>query len=143
MLITVATKVTLFRLLLVTPITILLFIKTPDYFGIAIILFWIAILSDFLDGFIARKFHQETNLGSFLDALTDKILVYVLIFSFLKLGLYYSIIVVFMFLRDIIVDFIRNFFAIKGNVIASNKWGKMKFSFQCVSLNFCFFFLYS
>jgi CDP-diacylglycerol--glycerol-3-phosphate 3-phosphatidyltransferase len=69
--ITLATKVTIFRIFLVAPITLLL---AHNYlvaagFGLAL-----AAFTDWLDGYIARRYHQQTALGALLDPLADKLL---------------------------------------------------------------------
>lgn len=72
-----ANKVTIARILLI-PIFIVLFSKYPDWpEGIyyATIVFLLASATDKLDGYIARKYNQVTNLGKLLDPLADKLLI--------------------------------------------------------------------
>jgi cardiolipin synthase len=63
--------ITIIRILL-TPFFVILLLK--DLFGLALMIFTIAGLSDALDGFIARYFNQRTTLGAYLDPIADKIL---------------------------------------------------------------------
>ena len=79
---TLATKLTFRRLFLIIPITFLLYLDLKIYLISSFILFCIAIATDYLDGLIARNLGEETEFGGFLDAFSDKILIYVLIFSF-------------------------------------------------------------
>ena len=69
----VPNTLTVLRLLLIFPISILLY---KELYLWSLILFGLAGLSDLADGYIARKFNQKTSLGSFLDPATDKVLIF-------------------------------------------------------------------
>ena len=72
---TYANLITLFRIFL-TPIMILVFClykEDPRYF--LVLIFFIASITDYLDGYIARKYNQISDLGKFLDPVADKLLV--------------------------------------------------------------------
>lgn len=66
-----ANLLTIFRILLIAPF---LYFINQGRFGTALLLFFIASLTDFFDGFVARKFNQQSKLGQTLDPLADKIL---------------------------------------------------------------------
>ena len=66
---------TLGRIVLVPPIVILLFFPGKLPSAIAAFIFLIASLTDFFDGFIARRFKVESSFGRFLDPIADKVLV--------------------------------------------------------------------
>jgi len=66
-----ANLLTIFRILLIAPF---LYFINQGRFGTALLLFFIASLTDFFDGFVARKFNQQSKLGQMLDPLADKIL---------------------------------------------------------------------
>jgi len=76
--VTLANKITLFRLLLIPPFCALVFAYGPAATGlrlVALAVYLAAALSDMLDGWVARRFHQQTRLGKRLDPLADKLLI--------------------------------------------------------------------
>ncbi len=68
---TVANALTIFRIVLTAPF--LYFIK-EGRFGLALLVFFVASVTDFADGYVARRFSQQTSAGQFLDPLADKLL---------------------------------------------------------------------
>jgi len=133
--ITLATKITLFRVLLTIPIVTLLGFKE---FYISFILFIFASVSDFLDGYLARKRNEITDLGKFADQLADKILITSVFIIFMNLNFLGAWFVITVVVRDIVVSGIRMIAAEKGKVIAADKIGKFKTVTQ-VSLIFVLF----
>lgn len=106
---------------------------------IAGVLFIIACLSDFVDGRIARKRHLVTDLGKFLDAIADKILVNSVLVIFAANGMVSPFIAVVVIARDTIVDAIRMMAASRGKVIAAGISGKIKSAFMMIGLSLTFF----
>lgn len=118
---------------------------------ISCIVFLVAAYTDHLDGYLARKWHQVTDLGKFLDPIADKMLVNsTLIFiavswpfatgqlsSDPNVSAVIAVCVILMILRDLIVDTMRFVAASKGKVVAANIFGKLKTVFQMVALPFC------
>ncbi len=95
-------------------------------FIIAGILFILASLTDFLDGYIARKYGLITNTGKMLDAIADKVLVNSVLIILASLRYISPIIPVIIVLRDIVVNAIKMEAASRGTVIAAIKSGKLK-----------------
>lgn len=137
------TKLTVFRLILsLVIIFILLFpwsminVTIPQVlvsgvtvdirYPIAGVLFIIASLTDFLDGYLARKNNQITNTGKMLDAIADKVLVDSVLIILACQGFVNAIVPVVIVLRDIVVDAIKMEAASKGKVVAAIKSGKIK-----------------
>lgn len=90
------------------------------------IIFIIASITDFLDGYIARKHNLVTDFGKLTDAIADKILVDSVLIILASQGRIHSIIPVVIVMRDIIVDSIKMLAASKGKVVAAIKSGKVK-----------------
>lgn len=93
---------------------------------VAGVLFLIASVTDFIDGYIARKYDLITNLGKMLDAIADKILVNSILIILATNGFINPIIPVVIVLRDTFVDAIKMEAASKGKVVAAIKTGKLK-----------------
>lgn len=144
-------RITMVRILMV-PLLVLLYlfpyheynIEMPVYViqGVSIsllniillIVFMIASISDFIDGYIARKYHLVTTLGKFLDPIADKLLVNTLFILFAISGVVSVIPVLLMIWRDTIVDALRMMSASKGIVVAAHMSGKLKTVLQMVAI---------
>ncbi|MBQ7891804.1 MAG: CDP-diacylglycerol--glycerol-3-phosphate 3-phosphatidyltransferase [Erysipelotrichaceae bacterium] len=99
-------------------------------------LFLVASISDFLDGFIARKFNQITTLGKFIDPIADKALTTTMFILFAIDGIIPPLVVLIMVWRDILVDGIRMMCAERGVVVAAGLLGKAKTVAQMVAIVF-------
>lgn len=106
---------------------------------IAGILFILASLTDFLDGYIARKYGLITNTGKMLDAIADKVLVNSVLIILAALRFINPIIPVVIVLRDIVVNAIKMEAASKGKVVAAIKSGKLKTACLMVGTTLIFF----
>lgn len=101
---------------------------------IALILFLIAALSDFLDGWLARKLNLETALGKLLDPLADKILVCSAFVYLSAEGICPFWITALILSREFLVTGLRQIAIEAGHVLAADRLGKWKTSFQLVYL---------
>ena len=108
-----------------------------EYF-VAAVLFLIASFSDFLDGYLARKYNLVTTYGKFMDPIADKLLVdtVVIIMAIQKPELVPPVVAIIMIARDLLVDALRQVASTKGIVLAANIWGKLKTVVQMVALTF-------
>lgn len=93
---------------------------------IAGFLFIIASLTDFLDGYIARKYNLITDFGKLVDAIADKILVNSVLIILSAQGFIHPIIPVVVIIRDSVVNSIKMLAASKGKVVAAINSGKIK-----------------
>ncbi len=124
-------KITISRIIMV-PIIMALYLISAIPYGklIALFLFIIASITDFLDGYIARKYNQVTDTGKFLDPIADKLLVMagiliIIVDSILPIYVY-VIVCAMIFARDYLVNSLRQVASTKGVVIAADKSGKIK-----------------
>lgn len=93
---------------------------------IAGILFILASLTDFLDGYIARKYNLITDFGKLMDAIADKILVNSVLIILAGQGIIHPIIPVVVIIRDSVVNSIKMLAASNGKVVAAINSGKLK-----------------
>ena len=89
-------------------------------------LFILASLTDFLDGYIARKYNLVTDFGKLVDAIADKVLVNSVLIILAAQGFIHPIIPVVVIIRDSVVNSIKMLAASKGKVVAAIKSGKLK-----------------
>ena len=129
-----ATWITASRFPMTIVMLILFFQNTSDLYLTTLVVFALAVFSDILDGYIARKFDQISKFGSRLDALLDKIMVYAMIFSLFYAGIYNPAVVFAMFFRDMLADGLRNYAYEVAESSGSNFWGKAKFTCQSISI---------
>ena len=127
-------KLTVLRMVMVPFFVLALLWPFPHHYLIALALFGIASYTDHLDGKLARKYHQITDFGKFMDPLADKILVISALVCFVSLGLCDVWLVLLIIAREFMVTSIRLVAAGKGTVIAANNWGKIKTVSQIVAI---------
>ena len=151
------TKITVFRLFLTVVIIAILCIPFSmfgfnfpkyDINGVTVEIqylicggiFIVASLTDFLDGYLARKNNQVTDTGKMLDAIADKALVNPILIILAANGFIHCIIPVIIVFRDIIVDAIKMEAASKGKVVAAIGSGKLKTASMMVGISLVFFY---
>ena len=147
-------KITLSRLLLI-PLIVFFYLASfiPYARLVAAILFVIAALTDFVDGRIARKTNQVTDLGKFFDAIADKVLTmtgFILIIAVPITGTapvvwpsWLGVVcVVVMLAREFIISALRQLAASKGKVLAADMSGKIKATLQFVSIVLYMFYAF-
>ena len=155
------TKITFTRIIATVLLIIALFImslidfKSPVLgntginlvFLIIFIFFVVASFTDFLDGYLARKNNQVTDLGKFLDPVADKLLVNSMVIFLIAPSLFAKYAegqiisfnmwcAILLIVRDIVVDALRFIAAQKKVVIAANIFGKLKTVFEMVAISF-------
>ncbi len=139
-------KITIIRIFLV-PIMLLvplLGITGETFWGASLenitilIIFLIASITDFLDGYLARKNNMVTNFGKFLDPIADKLLVITALIMLVEQGIIPSWIPIIIVAREFMVSGIRMLAAGKGNVIAASMLGKIKTVSQIIAISLAF-----
>ena len=144
-------KITLTRIFMIPVFVAIFFLNgvLPFAFGIAAILFALAACTDFIDGHIARSRGLVTNLGKFLDPIADKVLVSTAMLLILTMkdslfaqflgsanGLYIAtaVCICVIMARELIISAFRQIAATRGLVMAADKLGKYKTTFQDISI---------
>jgi len=128
-------KLTVFRVILIPFFVLFLLLDLTAYDKwIALAIFIIASLTDFLDGYIARKYHLVTNFGKFMDPLADKLLVCSALICLIELNRIPAWIVIVIIAREFIISGFRLVASDNGVVIAASYWGKFKTTFQIVMI---------
>jgi len=134
---TTASYITLLRILLIIPI-IYLISTSKVYF--ALFLFILAGLTDYLDGYLARKTGKTSSLGALLDLLADKLLVCIVLIwcVFLSKEIWLIIPTIIIISRELIISSIRQFLVEKTgeNIIKVTYVAKTKTTIQMIAISF-------
>ena len=129
-------KLTLFRVVLIPFFVFFLLAPYFEEYGnyIAVAIFIVASITDFLDGKIARKYNLVTNFGKFMDPLADKLLVCSALICLIQLELIPAWVVIIIIAREFIISGFRLVASDNGVVIAASYWGKFKTAFQMLTV---------
>lgn len=151
-------KISVCRICLI-PIFMFFYLASFIPYGklVATVVFALACFTDFLDGYIARKYHLVTNLGKFLDSIADKIMVMAGLVLLIAVPVvpyvgtvaepaifptYLGAVVGIVILaREFMVSALRQIAATKNIVLAADIYGKIKAVFQFITL--IFYFVYA
>ena len=127
-------QLTLLRILLTPVIVYILTIDTLYYRCLAFVLFFIASLTDWYDGYIARKFGSVTSWGKFLDPLADKILVLSMFMAFFVIGEVALWMVIVIALRDLVITVLRIYAVQHKKPIVTSTFAKWKTASQMAAI---------
>ena len=123
-------RLSLMRIILVPVMLVCFLVNFPYHLFVTLGIFIVASLTDFLDGYIARKYNMVTEIGIFLDSIADKILTttaLMLIAVFNLIPQPYGVLCLFLFVsRDLIVNALRQIASTRGIVVSADKLGKYK-----------------
>lgn len=136
---TLPNQLTILRIIL-TPIFVALFLSENILFKqISVFVYVIAALTDWYDGWIARKLGYTTQWGRFLDPLADKILTSSAFISFASLRLVETWMVVIIVTRDILITFLRSYAELKNKPVITTKGAKAKTFAQMIFIYYLLF----
>ena len=138
---TTANKITMVRILMIPFFIYFALQYDKTSLIIALVLFCLASVTDFLDGYIARKYNQVTDFGKFVDPLADKLLVTAALLIFIEKGIFPAWMVFIVIAREFIITSLRNVAAAKGKVLAASWTGKVKTCVQIAGIIIDFFVL--
>ncbi|MFK8137123.1 MAG: CDP-diacylglycerol--glycerol-3-phosphate 3-phosphatidyltransferase [Bdellovibrionales bacterium] len=121
---------TLTRILMIPAMIWLLLAPTKDSLFTVAILFIIASITDYLDGWVARRYDLVSTLGKFLDPISDKLLVSSLLIMLIPLEVVSPVLVILLISRDILIDGLRAVAASERIIISAGQLGKWKTAIQ-------------
>lgn len=123
---TTANKLTILRIIMIPVFLLVLYLEVPASNYIALVVFALASVTDFIDGYIARNYNQVTDFGKFMDPLADKMLVCAAMCWFVEIGQMPGWALLVVLLREFAVSGLRMIASDKGRVIAAGWSGKVK-----------------
>ena len=129
-----ANKITLLRMLITPVVIVLLYFHGPVTCVLATIAFAFAAMTDWIDGYVARRENMVTSMGKFLDPLADKVLICSVLIMFCYLQWAPAWVVIVIVCRELIVTGLRAMAIDEGMVLAADKFGKAKTIVQIIAI---------
>lgn len=134
-------KITVFRFCCIPFLMAFAYIDFKYHWVAALLVYFIACMSDKADGIIARKNNLVTDFGKLMDPLSDKSLVFAAYLIFVNAGWHTDICIMLMLAREFLVAGIRMAGASSGEIIPANAFGKAKTFLQMSTTGLAFLFL--
>lgn len=125
---------TLSRIVIVPLLVVLMLAKPPWWAMTCCVLFIAASITDWLDGYLARKLNSVSDMGKFMDPIADKVLVSSVLIMLIPLQLIEAVAVLLLINRDVIIGGVRSIAASQGQVIAAGNLGKWKTTTQMIAI---------
>lgn len=126
--------------IVLTPVVMALVLvadQVDEAFGLAAIVFAVAALTDFADGYLARRWEITTTLGAFLDSVADKVLVTGSLLVLVEVGRVWSWAAFIIIARELAVMGLRGVAALEDQSdVPPSNWGKVKALFQFIAIGF-------
>lgn len=130
-----ANIITILRIILVPIFLVILLTEMENKEIFAFIVFIVASISDGIDGYIARKYNQVTELGTFLDPIADKLLISAALLALVYLEVVETWIAAIIILREIFITAFRFYFFVKDSQFSASWLAKKKTLFQIISIS--------
>lgn len=134
---TTASKITLVRVAFIPLYMVFMYLSGGEpglFMWLALGLFIVASLTDYIDGYVARKYNQVTDFGKFLDPLADKLLTIAAMVMFCQWNIFPGWVLMIVLTREFGVTGLRLVAVGKGTVIAAGKSGKFKTASSMIGL---------
>ncbi len=135
---TTASKITLIRMAFIPAFMVVMYLNrsmpSVALTLLALAIFVVASLTDFIDGYVARKYNQISDFGKFLDPLADKLLTIAAMAMFCEWGIFPAWALMIVLTREFAVTGLRLVAVGKGTVIAAGKSGKLKTASTMIGL---------
>ncbi len=125
---------TLLRIVFVPGVIFCLWQRTELWDYLAAIIFGLASLTDFLDGYLARKYKSETVYGKLMDPLADKFLVICSMIMLQNLGRMPALLVMVLVCRELTITGLRALASAEGVIVAASQGGKWKTATQMIAI---------
>ena len=125
--------------LILTPVAMALILVGADSQGtrvVATIVFVVAALTDFADGYLARRWQLTSTLGAFLDTVADKILVAGALLALVEVGTVSTWVAFIIIAREIAIMGLRSVAALDQSTVPPSWWGKSKAALQFTAISF-------
>lgn len=129
-----ANKISLLRILMTPLVVVLLYYHGPVLCIISALIFIFAAITDWMDGYIARRSNMVTSMGKFLDPLADKVLVCSVLVMFAWLHWAPAWVVIVIVCRELVVTGLRAMAIDEGIVLAADRFGKAKTVLQICAI---------
>jgi len=123
------------RILMVPILVVVLMTRVQHHQIIGAVVFWIASITDFYDGYFARKYRQVTVLGKLLDPLADKLLISAALISLIELDKTPAWMAFIILAREMSITGLRGIASEEGITIAADRMGKWKLGAQIAAIS--------
>ncbi len=133
-------QLTCLRIILTPVIALLLFQSNPVLTALSFLIFTLGSLTDWYDGYTARKYGYVSTWGEFLDPLADKIFVSVMLLCFSFLGYFPLWMVLVIIMRDILITILRSYAIFRKEPVVTSRLAKLKTFIQMGVLYIVFLF---
>jgi CDP-diacylglycerol--glycerol-3-phosphate 3-phosphatidyltransferase len=130
-------RLTILRLVLTLPFVAALSLQFPGAKLLALGLFIASSITDYADGYIARKFKLITDFGKLMDPLVDKIMTISAFICLVSLGSVPAWAVIVIVSREFLITGLRLMAAVRGKVLPAERLGKLKTVCQIVTILYC------
>lgn len=134
-------QLTVLRMILTPLFVVVLLIENLYLNYLSLFIFILASLTDWYDGYVARKYNHVTASGKYLDPLADKILITTAFGAFTFLGYVELWMFVVIALRDFLITALRSYAISKGESFATSAWAKWKTFSQMIAIYFIFIWI--
>lgn len=129
-----ANKISLLRIMMTPLVIILLYFPGRITCMLAALVFIFAAITDWMDGYIARKWNMVSSMGKFLDPLADKLLISSVLIMFVMLAWAPAWVVIVIVCRELMITGLRALAIDEGIVLAADKFGKAKTVLQICAI---------
>lgn len=134
----IANQLTLCRIVLIPLLVVIFYLPYEWRFPVSAALFGLAGITDWLDGYIARKYHLATPFGAFLDPVADKLMVAVALALLIELhnSIWFTLPAAVIICREIVISALREWMAELGKraTVAVSMLGKVKTTMQIIAI---------